>query len=125
MTREQRDGFVIVIEAGTSERGHGMWAVKLAETGEFIGCAGLLYQTFDAHFTPAFEIAYRFARSAWARLCDRGGEGGSGVRIHQRRHLHDRSMTAVSNTRSHDPADDFDHPRLSHAMHCARTCCTA
>jgi RimJ/RimL family protein N-acetyltransferase len=123
MTREQSDGFVDVIEAGIAERGHGMWAVELAETGEFIGCAGLLYQTFDAHFTPAFEIAYRFARSAWGHgYATEAAKAAVAYAFAKVGLTEIVSMTAVSNSRSqavmrrlgmsHDPADDFDHPRV-------------
>lgn len=123
MTREQSDAFVEVIEAGITERGHGMWAVELAETGEFIGCAGLLYQTFDAHFTPAFEIAYRFARSAWGHgYATEAAKAAVAYAFEEVGLTEIVSMTAVLNTRSqavmgrlgmsHDPADDFDHPRV-------------
>jgi RimJ/RimL family protein N-acetyltransferase len=123
MTRSQSDAFVDFIETGFAERGLGMWAVELAETGEFIGCAGLLYQTFDAHFTPAFEIAYRFARSAWGHGYATEASKAALTYVFEKVGLTEIvSMTAVLNTRSqavmcrlgmsHDPADDFDHPRV-------------
>jgi RimJ/RimL family protein N-acetyltransferase len=123
MTREESDGLVDRLEAGFAERGFGVWALEEAASGTFIGFAGLMYQTFEAHFTPAFEIGYRLARQAWgkgyateaSREAVRYGfeEAGLGDIV---------SMTAVPNVRSqnvmrklgmtHDPADDFDHPRV-------------
>ena len=65
LTREQSDAFADRIEAQFAEHGLGVWAVEHLGSGEFIGFAGLLHQTFEAPFTPAFEIGYRLARHAW------------------------------------------------------------
>jgi len=123
MTREASDAFVDRIEAGFTEHGFGVWAVELLDRGAFIGFAGLLHQTFEAPFTPAFEIGYRLARPAW-------GQGYATEAAREAvRHGFERvgldeivSMTATGNVRSqavmkklgmtHDPADDFDHPRV-------------
>jgi ribosomal-protein-alanine N-acetyltransferase len=67
MTREDSDAFVDRIEAGFAECGFGLWAVEEIEAGRFIGFTGLIYQTFQAHFTPAVEIGFRLARHAWGR----------------------------------------------------------
>ena len=67
LTREESDAFVDRIEAGFAEHGFGVWAVEEISTGAFIGFTGLLHQTFEAAFTPAFEIGYRFARHAWGQ----------------------------------------------------------
>jgi ribosomal-protein-alanine N-acetyltransferase len=123
LTREESDAFVDRIEAGFAEHGFGLWAVEELGTGAFIGFAGLLHQTFEAPFTPVFEIGYRLARHAWgrgyateaAREAVRFGFERAGL-------VEIVSMTAVSNVRSravmaklgmtHDPDDDFDHPRV-------------
>jgi RimJ/RimL family protein N-acetyltransferase len=123
LTREESDAFVDRIEAGFAEHGFGVWAVEEAGTGAFIGFTGLLHQTFEASFTPAFEIGYRLARHAWghgyateaAREAVRFGFERAGL-------VEIVSMTAVANVRSravmaklgmtHDPDDDFDHPRV-------------
>jgi ribosomal-protein-alanine N-acetyltransferase len=123
LTREQSDAFVDRIEAGFAEHGFGVWAVEEVATGGFIGFTGLLHQTFEASFTPAFEIGYRLARHAWghgyateaAREAVRFGFEQAGL-------PEIVSMTAVGNVRSravmhklgmtYDPADDFDHPRV-------------
>jgi RimJ/RimL family protein N-acetyltransferase len=123
LTATESHAFVDRIEAGFAEHGFGVWAVEEISTGEFIGFAGLLHQTFEASFTPAFEIGYRLARPAWgrgyateaAREAVRFGFERAGL-------LEIVSMTAVGNVRSravmdklgmtYDPRDDFDHPRV-------------
>src|SRR3954453_9143815 len=67
LTREESDAFVDRLEAGFAEHGFGVGAGGEIGTGEFIGFAGLLHQTFEAAFTPAFEIGYRLARRAWGQ----------------------------------------------------------
>jgi ribosomal-protein-alanine N-acetyltransferase len=123
LTREESDAFVDRIEAGFAEDGFGLWAVEEIEAGRFIGFTGLIYQTFQAHFTPAVEVGFRLARHAWGRgyateaateAVKYGFEAAGLAEI--------VSMTAIQNARSqavmrklgmtHDPADDFDHPRV-------------
>jgi RimJ/RimL family protein N-acetyltransferase len=123
LTRAQSDAFVDRLEAGFAEHGVGMWAVEEVATGRFVGCAGLLHHTFESPLTPFFEIGYRFDRSAWglgyateaAREAVRYGFEDVGL-------AEIVSMTTPANLRSqavmdrlgmtHDPADDFDHPRV-------------
>lgn len=124
MTREQSDDLVRRIEAGFDEHGYGLWALEVLATGEFIGFTGLSKPSFEAHFTPAVEVGWRLARSAWgngyapeaARAALAFGFDKVGLQEIV-------SFTAVPNLRSqsvmrkigmtHDPADDFDHPRLT------------
>ena len=123
LTREESGAFVDRTESGFAEHGFGVWAAEEISTGAFVGFAGLLHQTFEASFTPTFEIGYRFARHAWghgyateaAQEAVRFGFERAGL-------LEIVSMTAVGNVRSravmrklgmtHDPGDDFDHPRI-------------
>jgi RimJ/RimL family protein N-acetyltransferase len=94
-------------------------AAELRDTGEFIGFIGLSVPTFEAHFTPCVEIGWRLAAEHWGRgLATEGARAvlatAAGPIV---------SFTSVQNARSrrvmekigltHDPADDFDHPRLS------------
>lgn len=123
LTREESDAFVDRIERTFETRGLGVWAVEVADTAEFIGFTGLWPTRFDAHFTPAIEVGWRLARSAWghgyateaAMASVRFGFDHLGL---------DEivSFTAEINTRSiavmrrigmvRDPADDFDHPDI-------------
>jgi RimJ/RimL family protein N-acetyltransferase len=106
------------------ERGYGLWAVDVKATGEFIGFIGLSSPSWEAHFTPAIEVGWRLARSAWghgyapegalAALAYGFGFDPSLAEI--------VSFTTEGNLKSrrvmekigltHDPADDFDHPML-------------
>jgi len=123
MTREESDAFVDRIETGFAEHGFGLWAVEEISTGEFIGFAGLLHQTFEASFTPAFEVGYRLARHAWGHgYATEAATEAVRFGFEQAGLLEIVSMTAVGNIRSravmhklgmtHDSDDDFDHPRV-------------
>jgi ribosomal-protein-alanine N-acetyltransferase len=123
LTRAESDALITRIEAGFAARGHGLWALEVRATGEFVGFTGLAVPSFDAHFTPAVEVGWRLARSAWGKgyATEAGlasiafGLGDAGL---------DEivSFTTAANVRSravmerigmkHDPADDFDHPDL-------------
>jgi ribosomal-protein-alanine N-acetyltransferase len=123
LTRAESDALVARIEQGFDEHGYGLWAVEVTATGELIGFTGLVLQTFPAPFTPAVEVGWRLARSAWghgyateaATAALAVGFDGYGL---------DEivSMTAASNLRSQavmrrlgmtrDPADDFLHPKV-------------
>jgi RimJ/RimL family protein N-acetyltransferase len=123
LTRRQSDELVEKIEAGFEANGFGLWALEVRESGEFIGFAGLSVPGFEAHFTPAVEVGWRLARSAWgsgyateaARAALRFGFEEAGLEEVV-------SFTTVDNDRSRavmerlgmsrDPGDDFDHPGL-------------
>jgi RimJ/RimL family protein N-acetyltransferase len=123
LTSGESDAFVDRLESGFAEHGFGVWAVEEISTGAFIGFAGLLHQTFEASFTPAFEVGYRLARHAWCR-----GYATEAAQEAVRFGFNDAglaeivSMTAMGNAGSravmhklgmtHDSDDDFDHPRV-------------
>jgi RimJ/RimL family protein N-acetyltransferase len=123
LTREESDALIGRIEGGFEAHGFGLWALEVRGTGEFIGFTGLAAPDFEAHFTPAVEVGWRLARSAWgsgyateagrAALQFGFQEAGLGEIV---------SFTAPANRRSRavmerigmsrDPDDDFDHPGL-------------
>ncbi len=43
------------------------YAVELRSNGKFIGFVGLLIPSFEAHFTPAVEIAWRLDSKCWGK----------------------------------------------------------
>jgi RimJ/RimL family protein N-acetyltransferase len=108
-----------------------LWALELRDAGEFLGFTGLETQSFLAHFTPAVEVGWRLARSAWsngyateaahASLAFGLEDVGLGEIV---------STTSVANLRSravmrrlgmtNDPTDDFDHPELEEGHHLRR-----
>jgi len=123
LDRAGSDALVARIEAQFDQLGYGLWALELRETGEFIGFTGLLLQTFPAHFTPAVEVGWRLAQAAWGRgLATEAARQALEVGFGAGQLDEIVSMTAWSNGPSrrvmrrlgmtHDPADDFDHPRV-------------
>ncbi|MFA1541980.1 GNAT family N-acetyltransferase [Actinomadura monticuli] len=123
LTRAESDAMIDRIEARRAGTGFGFWALEVTATGEFIGFAGLSVPRFEAHFTPAVEIGWRLARSAWGR-----GYATEAARRALRHAFDDLaldevvSFTSVRNLRSRavmerigmtrDESGDFDHPMV-------------
>jgi RimJ/RimL family protein N-acetyltransferase len=105
------------------EHGFGQWVVEIPGEASFIGVVGLAGVRYEAHFTPAVEVAWRLARAYWGRgyaveaaqaSLDYGfGELGLDEIV---------ALTVPANQRSrrvmdrlgmtHSAEDDFDHPRI-------------
>jgi RimJ/RimL family protein N-acetyltransferase len=103
--------------------GFGPWAVEVPGVAPFVGFVGLVVPAFEAHFTPCVELGWRLAAGHW-------GHGyATEAALASARHAFDVvglerlvSFTTPQNVRSqavmqrigmtHDPADDFDHPRF-------------
>ncbi len=123
LTRAQSGALIERIEAGFEANGFGLWALELRATGEFVGFAGLAVPEFEAHFTPAVEVGWRLARSAWGKgYATEAGRAALSFGFAQLGLSEVVSFTTVANLRSravmerlgmtHDPADDFEHPSL-------------
>jgi RimJ/RimL family protein N-acetyltransferase len=123
LSRAQSDDLIEVIEAGFEVNGSGLWALETRESGEFIGFTGLSVPTFEAHFTPAVEVGWRLARSAWgegyateaarAALAFGFGEGDLDEVVSFTTPANRRSRAVMERLgMSHDPADDFGHPGI-------------
>jgi RimJ/RimL family protein N-acetyltransferase len=117
MTREASDAFVDFNIRTIDERGWGLWAVEA--DGAFIGFVGLN----EPNFMPGVEIGWRLARHAWGH--GYATEAARAALAYARDELELAeviSFTSTTNIRSqrvmerlgmtHDPADDFDHPRV-------------
>ena len=111
------------IEAGFEANGFGLWALEVRATGEFVGFTGLDVPEFEAHFMPAVEIGWRLARSAWGQgYATEAARTALSFGFEEVGLVEIVSFTTPANRRSravmerlgmsHDPADDFDHPRL-------------
>lgn len=123
LTRAQSDAMVDRIETSWATRGYGLWAVEVIGGPGFIGYVGLWDALFEAPFTPAVEVGWRLARSAWghgyATEAARAALGYSDVALGLPEVL---SFTAAANLRSRavmerigmtrDPDGDFDHPAV-------------
>ena len=117
MTREASDAFADFNRERIAERGWGLWAVEV--DGAFIGYVGLS----EPGFMPGIEVGWRLARDAWGH--GYATEAARAALDYARNELgldEVVSFTSTTNLRSqrvmerlgmtHDPADDFDHPRV-------------
>jgi len=129
LSPEQSDAMILRIQAHMEEHGFGFFAAELRATGEFIGFVGMSHVPFEAHFTPCVEIGWRLGLEHWNQ-----GYATEGARECLRHAFEDLGLAEVvaftvpGNERSrrvmeklgmsHDPADDFEHPRLAegHAL---------
>lgn len=123
LSREESDLIVDRIEAHFARHGFGLCAMELREDRSFIGFVGLAVPPFQAAFTPCVEIGWRLAHDYWGR-----GLATEGARRVVRYAFEEAGLDALvsfavpQNVRSlrvmaklgmtHDPTDDFDHPRL-------------
>jgi len=119
MTREESDAFVDRIEAHWRDRGFGLWAVEVPGEAELIGFTGLATHPF----MPVPEIGWRLARRFWGRGFATEAARAALADGFERVGLTEIvSFTIPANVRStrvmerlgmtHDPLDDFDHPRF-------------
>jgi ribosomal-protein-alanine N-acetyltransferase len=123
LSRAESDALIDRADGRFDEFGYGLWALEVAATGEFIGFTGLQMPGLDAPFMPAVEIGWRLARSAWGNgYASEAARRALAVGFDDIGLEQIVSFTSTTNVRSqavmarlgmtHDPADDFDHPRL-------------
>lgn len=62
---EESDDFADRIEKESEETGIGLYAVEIKETGEFIDYVGFHRFSFDAPFSPGWEIGWRISDIHW------------------------------------------------------------
>jgi RimJ/RimL family protein N-acetyltransferase len=53
------------IDALMQEQGYGLWALEVAESGQFIGFTGLNPMPADVPGAGGMEVGWRLARAAW------------------------------------------------------------
>ena len=123
LSPDESDALIDRAQAHFDRHGYGPFAVELLEDHSFIGFIGLSIPNFDAPFMPAVEVGWRLAFDYWGR-----GLATEGARAVVRYAFEELgldslvSFTVPGNLRSrrvmekigmtHDPRDDFDHPRL-------------
>lgn len=123
LTREESDAMIDRIEAHFEAQGFGLWAVEVRESARFIGFVGLWPPSFEAHFTPTVEIGWRLAREGWGHgYASEAAREALRFGFEQLELPEIVSFTVPANERSwrvmqriglvHDPADDFDHPKI-------------
>jgi ribosomal-protein-alanine N-acetyltransferase len=122
LSRDESAAMMGRLQARIDAQGWGLWAAEV--DGGCIGFIGLSVPSFDAHFTPCVEVGWRLAASAWGHGYATEGAGLALAHGFDVLGLDEiLSFTTVDNARSravmarlgmtHDPADDFDHPRLA------------
>lgn len=124
LTRAQSDALVDKCIAHFEAHGFTYFAAELRETGELAGFIGMANVPFEAHFTPCVEIGWRLGFEFWNRgLATEGARAA--LRFGFERLGLDEivAFTVPLNVRSrrvmeklgmtHNPADDFDHPRIA------------
>jgi RimJ/RimL family protein N-acetyltransferase len=122
LDRAASDAFVDRILRRWEDDGVALWAVERIADSRFLGFTGLTPEPPDGPLGPVVEIGWRFVADAWgrgyateaARAVLRFGFEALGLdeiqswtvpaNIASRRVMERIGMT-------HDPADDFDHPR--------------
>ncbi|HZT89063.1 MAG TPA: GNAT family N-acetyltransferase [Stellaceae bacterium] len=122
--RSAADAWATQARAHWDEHGFGQWVVELPGVAAFIGVIGLCHVGYEAHFTPAVEVAWRLAQPYWgrgyaseaARASLDYGFGRLGlaeiVAVTVPANRASRGvMERLGMTR--DAADDFDHPRVA------------
>ena len=123
LDRAASDELVDRIQARWATDGHGLWAVERLDDGSFIGFIGLAAPHFEAHFTPAVEVGWRLARSAWGHgFATEGARAALEWGFETLGLPEIVSFTIPANRRSRavmerlgmtrDPVGDFDHPNL-------------
>jgi RimJ/RimL family protein N-acetyltransferase len=65
LDRRESDALAGRIRQQFVHHGFGLWAVELIGIADFIGFTGFSVPSFEAHFTPCVEIAWRLARDYW------------------------------------------------------------
>lgn len=123
LDREQSDALAERERELITQRGWGLWALEHSASHSFIGFVGLAEATFDAHFTPAVEIGWRLSMRHWGHgYATEAAQAAVAFGFEPLDLDEIVSFTAQANQRSrrvmarvgmsHDPADDFEHPRV-------------
>jgi RimJ/RimL family protein N-acetyltransferase len=124
MTRAESAASMQQVREHFARHGFGPWAAEVVVPGgraPFIGFIGLFRPSFEAHFTPCVEVAYRLAFDHWGNgYATEGARAALAYGFESLGLKEIVAMTAAGNERSrrvmaklgmtHDPADDFDHP---------------
>ena len=67
LSKEETLTSVIKIQSHFKKHAFGLFAVELISTKTFIGFVGLKYFSFDSHFTPSVELAWRLSWKNWGQ----------------------------------------------------------
>jgi RimJ/RimL family protein N-acetyltransferase len=124
LTTSESDALADRIREELHARGFGAWAVEIPGVVDFAGFVGLSVPSFEAHFTPCVEVAWRLAADFWGHgYATEAARAAVDYGFAELRLRQIVSFTVPANTRSrrvmerlgmrHSPRDDFDHPELA------------
>lgn len=124
LSREESDGEASRLRAHAEREGFTFWVLEIPGVTTFAGMVGLILTGFEAHFTPCIEVGWRLARAHWGQ-----GYASEAAKLALKFGFETLqadeiiALTVPANTASravmqrigmqHNPADDFDHPRLA------------
>jgi len=121
--RQKSDFWVAWARDYWRDNGYGVFVVEVSGEASFVGVVGLNRLTYDAHFTPAVEAAWRLARPFWGRGI--AHEAGRAVIEDGFYRLGLSEIVAITTPANHrswrlmerlgmqrDVDGDFDHPRV-------------
>ncbi|ABR90420.1 acetyltranferase, GNAT family [Janthinobacterium sp. Marseille] len=124
LSRAESDQLASRVRAHFEQYGFGVWVLEIPGELAFAGCVGLQHVAFDAHFTPAVEIAWRLVRPAWGKhYATEAAECALRYAFEVKQFPEIVSFTVPANLRSqavmqrlrmHSKAEDnFTHPKLA------------
>lgn len=129
-TRAEAERTMTLMREYLERDGYGWWVLERKDGASFAGVIALQDVPFSAAFTPATEVGWRLAHAYWGSgYATEGARAALDFAFKQRELLEVVAMTATTNVRSqrvmerlgmtHDPRDDFDHPRIEpgHPLH--------
>jgi RimJ/RimL family protein N-acetyltransferase len=122
-TREYSESRAAVVRAELERNGYGWWVAEIKDGQRFAGAIVLREVPFEAHFTPAREVGWRFAFEHWGHgYATEGAAAALDFAFTRLAWSEVVAFTAAVNLRSqrvmerlgmtHDVADDFDHPEV-------------
>jgi RimJ/RimL family protein N-acetyltransferase len=124
MSRADSDALVARIERGFDSEGFGLWALELADAGDFIGFTGLQRVADGMPFAPAVEVGWRLGTGYWGRgLASEAALAAiaDGFEAHDLGEIVAYTYSGNARSRalmerlgmSRDPVEDFAHPALA------------
>ena len=122
LNKSESDAIVDTCENLIAERGWGVWAAELVETGEFVGLVGLHIPRADLPPSPCVEILWRLAPQHWGHgYATEGANAALKVGFEQLYLQEIMSFVVPTNLRSHavmkrlnmtDSGSTFEHPEV-------------
>ncbi len=101
LSRAESDAMADRCESLIHQRGWGLWAAELKESGEFIGYVGLHTPAAQLPFSPCVEIGWRLAFEHWRKgLATEAAKEALRIGFQRLGFTEIVSFTAVNNRRS-------------------------